>query len=48
MANSATFNKGVQAGQQNPNAKPATPQQIPNNTARQDFNNGLKQGQKKK
>ena len=31
-----------------PAAKPATPQQIPNAAKRQDFNNGLRQGQKQK
>ena len=48
MVNTGTFNQGVNKGQKNPNAKTATPQQIPNATKRQDYNNGLKKGQKGK
>lgn len=47
MANSSAFNQGVKDGQKNPNAQAATPAQIPNAAVRQDYNNGLKQGQKK-
>jgi hypothetical protein len=46
MANTVNFNQGLKTGQKNPSVKPATPQQIPNANKRQDFNNGLKQGQK--
>lgn len=46
MASSA-FNTGVRVGQSNPSAKVATPQQIPSATVRNDYNNGLKYGQRK-
>ena len=48
MANTSNFNQGRDAGQKNPSTKQATPQQIPDSAKRQDFNAGLKQGQKKK
>ena len=48
MANTSNVNQGIKTGQKNPSAKPATPQQIPNAVKRQDFNNGLRQGQKQK
>jgi hypothetical protein len=47
MANTGTFNQARDAGQKNPSAKVATPQQIPNAKQREDHNAGLKHGQKK-
>jgi hypothetical protein len=47
MANSGNYNSGFQTGQKNPNAQVATPQQIKSSVVRQDYNTGLKQGQKK-
>lgn len=43
----STYDQGKQAGQQNPHQQQATPQQIPNYLQRQQFNSGLRDGQKK-
>lgn len=44
---SAAYNQGKQVGQNNPHQQAATPQQIPNYIDRQNYNNGLRDGQKK-
>ena len=44
---SSTYDKGKQAGQNNPHQQQATPQQIPNYIDRKNYNNGLRAGQKK-
>ena len=44
---SAAYNQGKQVGQNKPHQQAATPQQIPNYIDRQNYNNGLRDGQKK-
>jgi hypothetical protein len=44
---SSAYDKGKQVGQNNQHQQQATPQQIPNYIDRQNFNNGLRDGQKK-
>ena len=43
----SNWDRGQKVGQQNPHQQVATPQQIPNHQERQDFNNGLRNGQGK-
>lgn len=44
---SSAYDQGKQVGQQNPHQQQATPQQIPNYLQREQFNAGLRDGQKK-
>jgi hypothetical protein len=47
MASNDSYKQGFQQGQKNPSAQAATPQQRPNATDRNNYNAGLKAGQKK-